>query len=332
MGGTPAEAWTPREALRAEPTLAPMVEALDRAMSDTALHDELAKKLAAWEAKNFHQDQANRGEKAGLGARRRRQVGDDGDPAAVGDRGPRDRRRGLVPARGDRARGVGGRRPGAVAGRGRRLRRHLLERRARRRDRRGDAAVLVGAPALHGPRPAGEGRPQRARGARVRSLRQRRVRRRARADEPAAGGAVERRRRGARAAGGDLVVQGRTQAEARGRRLEHAAQAARHRRPHQPDRAVERAGRALRGAADRGRHLVPGREQRRTRGPVPHAVPADDPRLARGLERSEAAVSLRAATELRGEAAEAAARARARGRSCARRRRWRCASRGRRWR
>jgi sialate O-acetylesterase len=65
VGGTPAEAWTPREALRAEPTLAPMVEALDRAMTDTALHDELAKKLAGWEEKNFHQDQANRGEKAG---------------------------------------------------------------------------------------------------------------------------------------------------------------------------------------------------------------------------------------------------------------------------
>ena len=65
VGGTPAEAWTPREALRAEPTLAPVVEALDRAMSDKALHDELAKKLAAWEAKNFHQDQANRGEKQG---------------------------------------------------------------------------------------------------------------------------------------------------------------------------------------------------------------------------------------------------------------------------
>src|SRR5262245_53180953 len=65
VGGTPAEAWTPREALRADPTLAPMVEALDRAMSDTALHAELVKKLAAWEAKNFHQDQANRGEKQG---------------------------------------------------------------------------------------------------------------------------------------------------------------------------------------------------------------------------------------------------------------------------
>jgi sialate O-acetylesterase len=65
VGGTPAEAWTPREALRAEPTLAPMVEAMDRAMADTALHDELAKKLAAWEAKNFYQDDGNRGEKLG---------------------------------------------------------------------------------------------------------------------------------------------------------------------------------------------------------------------------------------------------------------------------
>jgi sialate O-acetylesterase len=65
VGGTPAEAWTPREALRGEPTLAPMLEALDRAMNDKALHDELAKKLAAWEVKNFHQDQANRGEKSG---------------------------------------------------------------------------------------------------------------------------------------------------------------------------------------------------------------------------------------------------------------------------
>ena len=89
MGGTPAEAWTPREALRAEPTLAPMVEALDRAMTDTALRDELAKKLAAWEEKNFHQDQANRGEKAGWARAGGGKLGDDGDPAAVGDRGPR---------------------------------------------------------------------------------------------------------------------------------------------------------------------------------------------------------------------------------------------------
>jgi sialate O-acetylesterase len=65
VGGTPAEAWTPRQALRAEPTLMPMLEALDRAMNDTALQAELARKLAAWEEKNFHQDQANRGEKQG---------------------------------------------------------------------------------------------------------------------------------------------------------------------------------------------------------------------------------------------------------------------------
>jgi len=64
VGGTPAEAWTPREALRAEPTLAPMVEALDRAMNDAATRDELTKKLAAWEAKNFYQDEANQRAKA----------------------------------------------------------------------------------------------------------------------------------------------------------------------------------------------------------------------------------------------------------------------------
>jgi sialate O-acetylesterase len=65
VGGTPAEAWTPREALRADPALAPMLDALDRAMNDAALQAELARKLAAWEEKNFHQDQANRGEKQG---------------------------------------------------------------------------------------------------------------------------------------------------------------------------------------------------------------------------------------------------------------------------
>jgi sialate O-acetylesterase len=65
VGGTPAEAWTPRETLRADPTLAPMVDAMDRAMNDAALRDELAKKLAAWEAKNFYQDEGNKGEKAG---------------------------------------------------------------------------------------------------------------------------------------------------------------------------------------------------------------------------------------------------------------------------
>ena len=188
VGGTPAEAWTPREALRAEPTLAPMVEALDRAMNDTALHDELAKKLAAWEAKNFHQDQANRGEKRGWARAGGGRWETMAIPQLWENAGPGRRRRDLVSPRGDRARGVGGRRAGAVAGRDRRLRRHLLERRAHRRHRRGDAAVLVGAAALPGARAAGEGRAQRARGARVRSLRRRRLRGDARADEPAPGG------------------------------------------------------------------------------------------------------------------------------------------------
>src|SRR4029079_148158 len=37
-GGTPAEAWTPREALRAEPTLAPRGGALGRDLNDTPMH------------------------------------------------------------------------------------------------------------------------------------------------------------------------------------------------------------------------------------------------------------------------------------------------------
>ena len=123
-----------------------------------------------------------------LGARRRRPLGDDGDPAAVGERRAGRRRGDLVSPRGDRARGVGGRRAGAVAGRDRRLRRHLLERRAHRRHGQRDAAILVGAAALPGARAAGEGRAQRDRGARVRSLRRRRLRGDARADEPAPGG------------------------------------------------------------------------------------------------------------------------------------------------
>jgi sialate O-acetylesterase len=64
VGGTPAEGWTPREALHADPTLAPMLEALDRAMNDPTTRDELAKKLAAWEAKNFYQDDGNGRQKA----------------------------------------------------------------------------------------------------------------------------------------------------------------------------------------------------------------------------------------------------------------------------
>jgi sialate O-acetylesterase len=64
-GGTPAEAWTPREALVADPSLRPMVDAFDAATHDPALRAELARKLAAWEAKSFHQDGANKGEALG---------------------------------------------------------------------------------------------------------------------------------------------------------------------------------------------------------------------------------------------------------------------------
>jgi sialate O-acetylesterase len=65
-GGTPAEAWTPRAALVVDPMLKPMVEALDAAEHDPQRRAELTKALAAWEAKNFHQDSGNRGERLGF--------------------------------------------------------------------------------------------------------------------------------------------------------------------------------------------------------------------------------------------------------------------------
>jgi sialate O-acetylesterase len=64
-GGTPAEAWTPREALLGEPALAPMVTELDAALGDSARRREVAARLGAWEAANFHQDRDNLGEKRG---------------------------------------------------------------------------------------------------------------------------------------------------------------------------------------------------------------------------------------------------------------------------
>jgi sialate O-acetylesterase len=64
-GGTPAEAWTPRPALVADPSLKPMVEALDQAIHDPARHKEMEQALADWEAKNFYQDEGNRGEALG---------------------------------------------------------------------------------------------------------------------------------------------------------------------------------------------------------------------------------------------------------------------------
>jgi sialate O-acetylesterase len=60
-GGTPAEAWTPRAALLGEPSLKPMADAFDAALADTAGRAEIDRKVAEWEAKNFHQDTGNTG-------------------------------------------------------------------------------------------------------------------------------------------------------------------------------------------------------------------------------------------------------------------------------
>ena len=64
-GGTPAEAWTPREALLAQPPLRELVDALDTATKDPAVREDYARKLAAWEDKSFHKDTGNRGEALG---------------------------------------------------------------------------------------------------------------------------------------------------------------------------------------------------------------------------------------------------------------------------
>jgi sialate O-acetylesterase len=65
-GGTPAEAWTPRAALIAEPLLKPAVDAMDLATHDPTRRAELVRKLADWEAKNFQRDTGNRGEALGF--------------------------------------------------------------------------------------------------------------------------------------------------------------------------------------------------------------------------------------------------------------------------
>jgi sialate O-acetylesterase len=65
-GGTPAEAWTPRAALSADPALSPLVAALDRAANDPARSQELQRRLREWESKAFVQDSGNRGETQGL--------------------------------------------------------------------------------------------------------------------------------------------------------------------------------------------------------------------------------------------------------------------------
>jgi sialate O-acetylesterase len=60
-GGTPAEAWTPRSALTAKASLKPMVDELDAALADTKGRADLARRLAEWEAKNYHADTGNEG-------------------------------------------------------------------------------------------------------------------------------------------------------------------------------------------------------------------------------------------------------------------------------
>jgi sialate O-acetylesterase len=60
-GGTPAEAWTSREALEAEPSLRPMVGSFDTALHDPAAQEAFAAKLEAWERANYHQDTGNEG-------------------------------------------------------------------------------------------------------------------------------------------------------------------------------------------------------------------------------------------------------------------------------
>jgi sialate O-acetylesterase len=69
-GGTPAEAWTPRAALLAEPRLKAMVETFDAVAQNPQRREEIERKVAAWEAKNFHQDTGNRGEARGFASPR----------------------------------------------------------------------------------------------------------------------------------------------------------------------------------------------------------------------------------------------------------------------
>jgi sialate O-acetylesterase len=65
-GGTPAEAWTSREALLADASLKPLIDALDRTTHDEGARAEAARKVAEWEAKSFHQDTGNLGEAKGF--------------------------------------------------------------------------------------------------------------------------------------------------------------------------------------------------------------------------------------------------------------------------
>jgi sialate O-acetylesterase len=64
-GGTPAEAWTPRETLAAEPSTQAALAAFDSVVNDPAARGRLEAQVAAWEAKSFHQDTGNKGEALG---------------------------------------------------------------------------------------------------------------------------------------------------------------------------------------------------------------------------------------------------------------------------
>jgi sialate O-acetylesterase len=60
-GGTPAEAWTSREALEAEPSLRPLVADFDAALHDPKARQAFDAALAEWEKANYAQDDANEG-------------------------------------------------------------------------------------------------------------------------------------------------------------------------------------------------------------------------------------------------------------------------------
>ena len=60
-GGTPAEAWTSREALSTDPTLRSLVADFDAALSDPQAQASYAAKLEAWEKANYQQDAGNEG-------------------------------------------------------------------------------------------------------------------------------------------------------------------------------------------------------------------------------------------------------------------------------
>jgi beta-xylosidase len=60
-GGTPAEAWTSREALESEPSLRPLVADFDKALNDPQAQKAFAAKLEEWEGANYHRDVSNEG-------------------------------------------------------------------------------------------------------------------------------------------------------------------------------------------------------------------------------------------------------------------------------